>query len=136
MDMLKDVKWPEGVREAIEKDDVETVKKIMKTADDFLSQFSPQMITANEFKKLLEKGEKLTVFDLRDKKSFSEGSIKNSINVPYGLEIYDKAKVEGNKKIVLTCFAGKISVVAGDLLKREGFDNIYVLKGGMMEYNK
>ena len=134
--MLKDVKWPEGVKEALEKDDVETVKKIMKTADDFLSQFSPQMITANEFKKLLEKGEKLTVFDLRDKKSFSEGSIKNSINVPYGLELYDKAKAEGNKKIVLTCFAGKISVVAGDLLKREGFDNIYVLKGGMMEYNK
>ena len=136
MDILNDVVWPNGVKEAIEKDDVETVKKIMKTADDFLSQFSPQMITVEEFKNLLEKGEKLIVFDLRDKKSFNENSIITSINVPFGLGLTEKVRTAGTNKIILTCFAGKISIVAGDLLKKEGFDNIYVLKGGMMEYNK
>ena len=55
MDILNDVKWPEGVKEAIQKDDVETLKKIMKTADDFLSQFSPKIISVDEFKANLEK---------------------------------------------------------------------------------
>ena len=36
MDILNDVKWPKGVKEAIINDDVETVKKLMKSADDFL----------------------------------------------------------------------------------------------------
>ncbi|KYC53385.1 MAG: thiosulfate sulfurtransferase [Candidatus Methanofastidiosum methylothiophilum] len=136
MNIINDITWPDGVKEAIGNDDVETLKKIMKTADDFLSQFSPKMINVDEFKKDLEKKENLAIFDLRDKKSFSEGSIKNSINVPYGIGLSEKIKVVGNKKIILTCFAGKISIVAGDLLKKEGFENVYVLKGGMMEYNK
>ncbi|MDY1592101.1 MAG: rhodanese-like domain-containing protein [Methanofastidiosum sp.] len=108
----------------------------MKTADNFLSQFSPNIITVDELKTDLEKQEDLLIFDLRDKKSFGESSIKNSINVPYGIGLLEKIKVVGNKKIVLTCFAGKISIVAGDLLKKEGFDDVYVLQGGMMTYNK
>ncbi|KYC53592.1 MAG: molybdopterin biosynthesis-like protein MoeZ [Candidatus Methanofastidiosum methylothiophilum] len=136
MDIIKDVKWPEGVKEAILNDDVETVKKLMKTADDFLLQFKPKIITVEEFKTLIAKNEKIIIFDLRDTKSFGESSIRGSINVPYGIGLSEKVNSIGNKKIVLTCFAGKLSNVAGDLLNKEGFDNVYVLQGGMMAYNK
>ena len=136
MNIINDVKWPDGIKEAVQKNDVETLKKIMKTADDFLSQFSPKIITVEELKSDLEKQENLVIFDLRDKNSFDQSSIKNSINVPYGIGLSEKIKVVGNNKIVLTCFAGKISLVAGDLLKKEGFDNVYALQGGMMAYNK
>lgn len=136
MDILNDVRWPEGVKEAIEKDDVETVKKLMKNADDFLSQFSAKLITAEEFRVDLNKRNDILVFDLRDKKSFNESPIKNSINIPYGIGLSEKVKVADNKKIILTCFAGKISKVAGHLLNEEGYDNIYVLEGGMMAYTK
>ncbi|KYC45714.1 MAG: molybdopterin biosynthesis-like protein MoeZ [Candidatus Methanofastidiosum methylothiophilum] len=135
MDILNDVIWPNGVKEAIEREDVEKVKKIMKTADDFLSQFSPQMITVEEFKEDLKNLENLVIFDLRDKKSFDDNSIKNSINVPFGLGLTEKVRELGTKKIILTCFAGKISSVAGDLLRKEGFSNVYVLQAGMMGYS-
>jgi len=136
MDIINDVKWPAGAKEAIQKNDVETLKKIMKTADEFLSQFSPKIITVEELKRALENHDNLLIFDLRDKKSFDQSSIKKSINVPYGIGLSEKVKASVNKKVILTCFAGKISIVAGDLLKKEGFDNVYVLQGGMIAYNK
>jgi|GEM_PF-954694 rhodanese-related sulfurtransferase len=136
MDILNDVKWPKGVKEAIINDDVETVKKLMKSADDFLFQFKPKIITVDEFKDIINNGGKIVLFDLRDKKSSNENPINNAINVPYGIGLSEKIKTLNDKKIILICFAGKLSIVAGDLLINEGFDNVYVLQGGIMAYNQ
>ncbi len=136
MDILNNVKWPEGVKEAIINDDVETVKKLMKPADDFLSQFKPKMISVEEFREIIINGEEIVLFDLRDKRSSFENPINGAINVPYGIGLSEKIKTLKNKKIILICFAGKLSIVAGDLLINEGFDNVYVLKGGIMAYDQ
>ncbi len=79
-----------------------------------------------------------TVLDVRTKEEYEGGFIKNSIN----LNIYDSQsfleginKLEKNNSIHVYCRSGARSFQACELITQFGFENVYNLEGGIIEWN-
>ena len=79
-----------------------------------------------------------TVLDVRTKEEYDEGFIKNSIN----LNIYDSQsfldkinKLEKSTSIYVYCRSGARSFQASELMAQFGFENVYNLEGGIIEWS-
>lgn len=73
------------------------------------------------------------VIDLRSAEAFSRGHIVNARNIPYDelpakQEVIDKYR---SKPIVAVCEAGMTSGRAVARLRKEGFEKVYGLRGGI-----
>ena len=84
----------------------------------------------------LVNGEGAVIVDLRDRKEYESGHIVDAINIPYtSLEsrIDELGKYKG-KPVVLACKMGQHAGAAGTLLRKNGFENVSRLTGGIMEW--
>lgn len=76
--------------------------------------------------------ERATVIDIRDREAFMGGHIVNALNIPdKDLLNHDKLKKMQEKPIILVCKQGQTSSVAASKLRKQGFKQVYVLKGGI-----
>jgi len=74
--------------------------------------------------------------DLRDGAAYKQGHIVDALHIPSAKLVerapeLDKYK---DKPIVLVCKMGQQSSAAGKQLKGKGFDKVYKMTGGMMEW--
>ena len=75
------------------------------------------------------------IIDIRDSSSFNAGHITASKNIPSNDLSRRSNEINDNAKfIVLVCETGSASRSAGETLKKEGFENVCVLKGGINEW--
>lgn len=75
------------------------------------------------------KSEEFLLIDIRDKSSYSNGFIPDAINIPYD-ELENKLNdFSKDKKIILYCMKGIISLEAAETLSEKGYD-VYSLSGG------
>ncbi|GAA0712984.1 rhodanese-like domain-containing protein [Paraclostridium ghonii] len=90
----------------------------------------------NEQLKELMKDEHTVLLDVRTKDEFEERSIDGSINIPLHDLMYDIDEIEEfkDKKVIVYCRSGHRSITACNLLELEGFNNIYNLKYGILNY--
>ena len=75
--------------------------------------------------------------DVRDAAAFKKGHIADALNLPLA-KINDRmGELEPyrEKPIVLVCNMGQQSGGAGKQLRAAGFENVYKMSGGMMEWN-
>ena len=75
------------------------------------------------------------IIDIRDSASFEAGHITASKNIPSS-EISRRLNEikKDDKFIVLVCDMGSVSPNAGEILKKEGFENTCILKGGINQW--
>ena len=75
------------------------------------------------------------IIDIRDSESFNAGHITASKNIPQN-ELTRRINEITNidKSVILVCDMGNISPNAGEALKKEGFEDIYLLKGGINQW--
>ena len=76
------------------------------------------------------------VLDVREKKEFAEGHILNSVHVPLAnlktrIPELEKHK---SKKVIIACRSGHRSSQACATLKKEGFEQVFNLGGGVMAW--
>ena len=86
-----------------------------------------QNITAAQLKARLDKGDMLTVIDVRTKEEYASGHIPGSILIPFD-EIKAKAgqlPQDKNTEIVVYCRSGRRSAIAADTLIALGYNRIY-----------
>lgn len=76
------------------------------------------------------------VIDVRSKDEFRKGHIVNALNMPLADIKNSSANLEKHKSkpIILVCNAGMTSSQAGQLLVKDGFEQVYSLKGGMGDW--
>lgn len=75
------------------------------------------------------KSEEFLLVDIRDKSSYGNGFIPDAINIPYE-ELENKLNYfSKDKKIILYCMKGIISLEAAETLSEKGYD-VYSLSGG------
>ena len=76
--------------------------------------------------------------DVRTPKEFSQGHIANAINIDYKSSSFEKEieKLDTLKPIVIYCRSGKRSAMSTKILDKSGFDEIYDLKGGVLNWIK
>lgn len=75
------------------------------------------------------------VIDLRPEEKFRKWHIPNSINLPF-MEFYEKIdSFDKNKKYVLVCDEGALSLESAYILRTRGIE-AYSLKGGIRKYKR
>ncbi|MDH5570703.1 MAG: rhodanese-like domain-containing protein [Gammaproteobacteria bacterium] len=76
------------------------------------------------------------VLDVREDSEFNTGHILNSVHIPQGHLKARLAELEKHKgkPIIIGCRSGHRSAKACAVLKKEGFDTVYNLAGGVMAW--
>ncbi len=78
------------------------------------------------------------ILDVRTPAEFSKERIANAINYDIYAEDFSKqvAGLDKTKDVYVYCLAGSRSNTAADILKENGFKNVYELKGGLLAWLK
>jgi rhodanese-related sulfurtransferase len=95
----------------------ESTEKVLLSPQEFQNQFKPGVI----------------IIDVRTEEEFTQGSLPNSLNIDFknpefikNISILDKDKI-----YLLYCASGARSGRALELMRQEGFKNVYALEGGL-----
>ena len=76
------------------------------------------------------------VIDVRPAADFAKGHIINAVNIPtngFKNQMGAVAKLKG-RPIIVTCRSGSQSAAACSQLRKEGFEEVYNLKGGILAW--
>jgi rhodanese-related sulfurtransferase len=94
-------------------------------------------IEASTLRDMLERGERVTVVDVRKQEDHAEGSIPGSVNFDAydALHAGDEQAMKGlelpeDAQVVTVCNRGHSSAVAAKQLRRQGYE-AFSLEGGM-----
>ena len=76
------------------------------------------------------------VLDIRAQKDFRSGHVIDAVNIPYDQLSQQLGQLESSRSrpVVVVCKTGQQAGAAAKLLKEKGFEQIYRLAGGMMEW--
>jgi len=79
-----------------------------------------------------------TVIDVREAKEIDGGSIVNAIHIPVGDIANQLKKIEKYKEkpVVIFCRSGHRSSSACNTLRKNGFQQVHNLRGGIMAWQK
>lgn len=73
----------------------------------------------------------LMIIDVRPQERFAAGHIPNAINIPMEAIRNNLDAIPHEKKVILYCNRGYRAYLTSCILNNRGFDNIFVLSGGM-----
>ncbi len=97
----------------------------------------PNNIDAKTLREMLERGERVTIVDVRKREQHEEGSIPGSVNYDAydALHAGEERAMEGLKlpegaRVVTYCNRGASGAVAAEQLRRRGYE-AYSLEGGL-----
>ena len=97
----------------------------------------PNNIDARTLRDMLERGERVTIVDVRKREAHAEESIPGSVNLDAydALHAGDERVMEGlelpeGARVVTFCNRGHSGAVAAEQLRRRGYE-AYCLEGGL-----
>jgi rhodanese-related sulfurtransferase len=99
------------------------------------SRRSGPSLTPQQAINLINKEEGIFL-DVRDAGEYKQGHIVDAVNIPVAKLPERMAELEKykDKPIVLVCKMGQHSSTAGKQLKAAGYEHVYKMSGGMMEW--
>ena len=106
----------------------------------FFSVFSysqPYSINFNEYLELSKKN-KFQLIDVRTNDEFNISRLTNAINIDFYDSVFLRRFEKFNKEdnILLYCRSGRRSLLGAKILVKNGYKNIYDLKGGVISIDK
>ena len=114
--------------------------EIKGTLDESVNEIEVEYINAIDFLKERNSGIKATLIDVREPEELISdlGQIDGVLNIPIGSLSGKLSELEQYKNdyIVVVCRSGARATTGAQILKKSGFNNVKVLKGGMLDYNK
>ena len=101
------------------------------------SYSQPYSINYNEYLELSKKN-KFQLIDVRTNDEFNANRLKNAINIDLHDSLFLKRFEKFNKQnsILLYCRSGRRSLLGAKILVKNGYTNIYDLKGGVISVDK
>src|SRR5579862_6514686 len=91
-------------------------------------------ITSVELKQRLDRGDKLTIIDVREPNEYQINRIAGSTLIPLGEIPRRYAELDPNDEFVMQCKMGGRSAKAADFLRSVGFKRVLNLKGGILDW--
>lgn len=78
------------------------------------------------------------VVDISDPNDYKKGHIPNAINIPFETlsDNLGRLQKHKNKPIVVACRTGNRSPRAASILRKQGFESLYTLSGGLASWQK
>ena len=91
--------------------------------------------TVEEVSKRLERGEKLTILDVREESEWEQGHIPGAVHLGKGIIERDIERMfpEVDAELILYCGGGFRSALAADNLRRMGYQRAISMDGGTVE---
>ena len=101
------------------------------------SYSQPYSINFNEYLELSKKN-KFQLIDVRTNDEFNINRLKKAINIDFYDSIFLRRFEKFNKEdnILLYCRSGRRSLLGAEILVKNGYKNIYDLKGGVISIDK
>ena len=101
------------------------------------SYSQPQSINFNEYLELSKKN-KFQLIDVRTNDEFNINRLTKAINIDFYDSIFLRRFEKFNKEdnILLYCRSGRRSLLGAEILVKNGYKNIYDLKGGVISIDK
>ena len=93
-------------------------------------------VTPLEAKNLIENRNDLLLIDVRGQDELSEGYIAGSTLMPLWDIIKGAQRPPQNKPILLICAVGGRSLALGQLMSKNGWNEVYNLKGGIFAWKE
>ena len=103
----------------------------LEQQDSFFKTVSPK-----EAQNLIESRQDLLLIDVRGQDELYEGYIEGSTLMPLWAIIKGTQRPPQDKPILLICAVGGRSLALGKLMSKNGWDEIYNLKGGISAWKK
>ncbi len=91
-------------------------------------------ITAVDLKRRLDRGDKLTLVDVRESNEYQINRIAGAVLIPLGEIPRRYAELNKNDEIIVHCKVGARSARAADFLRSVGFTRVLNLKGGILDW--
>ncbi|EGO6643429.1 rhodanese-like domain-containing protein [Enterococcus faecalis] len=88
---------------------------------------SAKMLTEEEFKETMRKAQ---VIDVREKDTFDAGHILGARSIPYSMLKTTIGSLRKDQPVYLYDQKKALSIRAANLLRKNGYTDIYILKGG------
>jgi rhodanese-related sulfurtransferase len=95
---------------------------------------STMEITAVDLKKRLDRGDVLTVVDVREPNEYQINRINGSILIPLGDIPRRYVELDPNDEIIMQCKVGGRSGKAADFLRSKGYKKVWNLTGGILDW--
>lgn len=94
--------------------------------------------TTDEIKSRLDRGDKLTLVDVREESEFARDHLPGAIHLGKGVIERDvEAQIpDVNTPMVLYCGGGFRSALAADNLQKMGYRNVLSMDGGIREWRE
>jgi sulfur-carrier protein adenylyltransferase/sulfurtransferase len=89
-------------------------------------------ITSIDLKKRLDRGDKITIVDVREPHEYQINRIPGSILIPLGDIPKRFSELDPDAELVMQCKSGARSAKAADFLRSQGFRHVLNLKGGIL----
>ena len=94
-----------------------------------ISEYS---ISYEELKEIMKQNKDAVLIDVRSPQEYREGHLEKSINISlYDIERGNYDISDKNKTIIVCCQYGKRSKKAMQILRKNGYSNVYQLEGGL-----
>lgn len=94
------------------------------------------LLTVQELKKRLDRGDNLVLLDVRDKDEWDDGHIEDAFNIYFG-NLEDRLdEVPEDLPIAVICDVGNRGSLGASILRREGYGEVYNVLGGMSAWKK
>lgn len=86
----------------------------------------------------LSKLEEFLLIDVRTKKEFNTKRLRNAVNIDFYDENFENniKTLEKEKNLLIYCRSGRRSLIATDILSKNGYQNVYNLKEGIIALDK
>ena len=91
-------------------------------------------ITAVELKQRIDRGDKLTLLDVREPNEYQINRIPGTVLIPLGEVPRRYAELNKDDEIVVNCKVGARSAKAAEFLRTVGFKRVLNLKGGILAW--
>lgn len=96
---------------------------------------SKKAVVSLSEKEFIENMRKGQLVDLRKKEEFEEGHINGARNIPFVMLTRNPGRLRKDLPIYLYCEKGKVSKRAALVLYGKGYEQIYQLDGGLVNWN-
>lgn len=99
------------------------------------TQRGGQSVSAQQLVELVNR-QNAVVLDVRDKKEFEAGHIVEAINIPHSALESRLSELQDYKEqpLIIACKMGQHSGSAGTMLRKNGFEQVSRLTGGVAEW--
>ena len=94
--------------------------------------------TVDDVKKRLDKGDKLTLVDVREESEYAKDHLPGAIHLGKGIierDIEEKVP-DMDAEIILYCGGGFRSALSADNLQKMGYKNVISMDGGIREWRE